>query len=67
MMKRYLGLLAISTPALAHHTKEHTMATQPPQQIIAETQQGEGGEGMGWLWVAVVVVFGLGLWNWLKK
>jgi len=41
--------------------------SQPPQQVIAETRQGEGGDGMGWLWVVVVVVFGLGVWNWLKK
>ena len=67
-MKRLtgFGLLAISASALAHHTKEHTMAMQPPQQVIAETRQGEGGYGMVLLWLVVALVFALGLWNWLK-
>lgn len=66
-MKKFLGLLAISTPALAHHTQEHTMAAQPHSQVIADTRQGEGGDGMALLWGVVALAFGLGLWKWLKK
>jgi len=60
MKKMFFILWLISQPAVAHHTKEHTMLTQDTEQVIAETKQGTDNSGAVFLWLGIAAVLGLG-------
>jgi len=60
-MKKILFILwLVSQPAVAHHTKEHTILIQDSAQVIAETKQGADNSGAVFLWLGIAVMFGLG-------
>ena len=59
--------LFMSTTVFAHHTKEHTMLMESPEQVIAATTQGETNPGTWILWLAVIIVFALGLFKLIYK
>ena len=67
MKKILFILLLISQPAIAHHTKEHTMLTQDTEQVIAETKQGADNSGSKFLWLGIAAVLGLGVIKLFKK
>jgi len=56
----------VSFPAWTHHTREHTMLMENPEQVIAATQQGAEGGGLWLLWGGVFFVLLLGLFRWWK-
>ncbi len=55
-----ITLLLLSYPSWAHHSKEHTMLMQNPEQVIAETQQGSNDSSTLFLWLGVGVLLGFG-------
>ncbi|MDH3342662.1 MAG: hypothetical protein OEM07_02965, partial [Gammaproteobacteria bacterium] len=59
--------LFFSNSALAHHTKEHTMLMESPEQVIASTLHGEANPWAWVLWLAIVVGFSLGLFKLIYK
>ncbi len=61
-MKRLImiTLLLSNYPAWAHHSKEHTMLMQNPEQVIAETRQGANNSGSLFIWLGVGALLGLG-------
>ena len=52
--------------AQAHHTKDHTMLMENPEQVIAATRAGAGGGGLWLLWAGVFLVLLLGFVRWWK-
>ncbi len=66
MKKLIIILLFQSLPAWAHHTKEHTMLMENPEQVIAATQQGAEGGWFWLLWVGVFLFLLLGFVRWWK-
>ncbi len=60
MKKIFFILWLISQPAVAHHTKEHTILMQDSAQVIAETKQGTDNSGAVFLWLGIAAVLGLG-------
>ncbi len=62
-----ITLLLLCYPVWAHHSKEHTMLMQNPEQIIAETQQGADDSGLSILWLGVGFVFALGALKLINK
>lgn len=68
-MKKIITIifLFLSAPVFAHHTKEHTMLMETPEQVIAATMQGESNPGIWLLWLVVIIVFGLGLFKLIYK
>jgi len=67
MKKLFFILLLISQPAVAHHTKEHTMLTQDTEQVIAETKQGADNDTTIFLWLGIAAVLGLGMIKLFRK
>jgi hypothetical protein len=59
-------LLALNLPAMAHHTKDHTMLLENADDVIAGTRQGVEGGGLWLLWVAVLLFLFLGFVRWWK-
>ncbi len=67
-MKKSITLLSLpSLPAWAHHTRDHTMLMENPEQVIAATRQGAEGGGLWLLWVGVFLFLVLGFVRWWKN
>lgn len=59
--------LVLSYPTWAHHSKEHTMLMESPEQVIADTQQGAYDPGFTIIWLVVVIFFVLGALRLIRK
>lgn len=63
----YYLMMLLTHPVWAHHTKEHTMLQEDPNDVIAATQQGASGPWVWLIWAGVIALLISGIWRWLKN
>jgi hypothetical protein len=62
-IKSLLITLILLYPAIlwAHHTKDHLILQNDPQQVIDATQYGATTPWIGFIWFIVIFLFVIGL------
>jgi len=66
MKKLIVTFSLLSSSSWAHHTRDHMMLSENPEQVISATQQGVDGGGFWLLWAGVFLFLLLGFVRWWK-
>lgn len=67
MKKIFFILLLISQPAVAHHTKQHTMLLQNSARVITETRHGTDNSSALSLWSGTAAMLAIGVIKLFRK
>lgn len=64
----FFGFILLQQNVLAHHTKDHMIFWENPDEVMGGTQQGSiMGDWIWLIWIVVAIMLCIGLYKSFKK